>query len=187
MAVCGAGAAQVSGGVIYRAKRRGVIYAALISPLVAATVAATLVCLFLVLAALVSGDLIELIESVGWPQLPGYFMAFGLLAVIYASVFTYVTASPFLAVAWLLAHRLGWRAPRQMALTMAAGGLIYGLALFGLFSWSSFQSAPVSAVLWTGVGGAAGLPAGLVTGLFISTRAYERVAPPEPGVDAEPG
>jgi hypothetical protein len=174
-------------GAIYRAKRRGVIYAALVSPLVAATVGAAVSLGLITLAALLTGQSTESLQTWDWRERLTYLMNFAIIAVLYASLFTYMTASPFMAVAWLLAHRLSWRAPRQMALTMAAGGLIYGSALFGLFSWSSFQSAPVTAVLWTGVGGAAGLAAGLVTGLFISTRAYERVAPPEPGVDAEPG
>lgn len=165
----------MSGGVVYRANWRGVIYAALVSPLLAATIAATLVCLFLALAGLVTGDLIELIESVGWRQLPGYFMAFGLLAVIYASLFTYVTASPFMAAGWLTAHQLGWRGPRAMALVMGLGGMVYGAGLFGLFVWSSTSDTPVFAVLSIAVGGGAGLVSGLVTGAFISTRAYERV------------
>lgn len=166
-----------SGGVVYRAKRRGVIYAALASPLLAATVAATLVCLFLALAALVTGDLIDLIESVGWRQLPGYFMAFGLLAVIYANLFTYVTASPFMAAAWLTAHRLGWRGPRPMALVMGLGGMVYGAALFGLFVWSGASDTPVFAVLSIAAGAGAGLVSGLVTGAFISTKAYEPAPP----------
>jgi len=174
-------------GAIYRAKRRGVIYAALVSPLAAATVGAAVSLGLVTLAALLTGQSTESLQEWDWRERVTYLITFSVFAVLYASVFTYVTASPFMAVAWLLAHRLGWRAPRPMALTMAAGGLIYGLALFALFSWSSFQNAPVTAVLWTGVGGAAGLVAGLATGLFISTQAYERVAPPEPGVVAAPG
>jgi MFS family permease len=171
----------VSGGVVYRAKRRGVIYAALASPFLAATVAATLVCLFLALTALFTGDLIDLIESVGWRQLPGYVMAFSLLAVIYANLFIYVTASPLMAIAWLTAHRLGWRGPRAMALVMGVGGLIYGAGLFGVFGWREFSASPVVGVLWIAAGGGVGLLSGMVTGAFISTMGYQRALPTRPG------
>lgn len=171
----------MSAGVAYRATRRGVIYAALASPLLAATVAATLVCLFLALVGLVTGDLVDLMESVGWRQLPGYVMAFGLLAVIYANLFIYVTASPLMAIAWLTAHRLGWRGPRAMALVMGVGGLIYGAGLFGVFGWGEFSASPVVGVLWIAAGGGLGLLSGMVTGAFISTRAYQSVLPTRPG------
>lgn len=168
------------GGVVYRAHWRGVTYAALASPLLAATVGAAVSLGLISLAALLTGHSAESLQGRDWRELATYLMGFAVFAVLYASVFTYVTASPFMAAAWLTAHRLGWRGPRPMALVMGVGGMVYGAGLFGLFGWSSTWDTPVFAVLWIGGGGLAGLVSGLVTGAFISTRAYERIPPSSP-------
>ncbi|WBQ11555.1 hypothetical protein L2D01_07160 [Hyphomonadaceae bacterium ML37] len=155
----------------YQLRRKGVTLIALLIPMVAAVMATAMVAGLTLAHLLISmaGD-----QSFGvthWSGFAASFALFSGIALIWTVAVTYVTASPLMAAAWMLAHGLGWRAPRPMALTMAAAGLIYGTIVSSLV-WGNDPA--------TAIGGGAGLVSGFVTGLFISTRAYERVSPDDP-------
>lgn len=155
----------------YQLRRKGVTLTALLSPMVAAVTATALVAAFALAWLLISMAEDQSFGVTHWSRFAATFALFSGIALIWTVAVTYVTASPLMAAAWMLAHGLGWRAPRPMALTMAAAGLIYG-AIVSSLVWGNDPA--------TAAGGGAGLVSGLVTGLFISLKAYERVSPENP-------
>jgi hypothetical protein len=161
--------------IVYRTTPDGVKYAAILSPLVASAAANVVLGLAISTAFLVAGQQI----TVGLVVLLAFMtVVLSLAALAVTGPITYLTGGPLMAAGWALAHWLGWRGPRAMALVMAGIGAPFG----------AFIGAAVSPdIRFMMIGAASGLIAGATAGAFISLKAYERVAPPEPGVDAAPG
>ncbi|MCC5995187.1 MAG: hypothetical protein JJU18_02300 [Oceanicaulis sp.] len=161
----------------YRLRKRGVTATALMSPMLAASLAVALPALATLVFLSVTTGLDRNTGLQDWLEFLAVFALATVWVLVRAIALTYLAASPLIAAAWMLVHGLGWRGPRDLALAMGAAGFIFGAVFFGLFY--GLEVALLMAPC--------GLISGVITGLFISTRAYERVAPPEPGVDAAPG
>ena len=153
----------------YRAKPGGIKLAAILAPLIAALIMTAVLWLMFTPRLLVS-----LSPQSVWEMAGLLFLA--VLGTLYslslAVVYSYLVGGPVMAALWFVSHRLGLRGPFAMGAIMGLAGMVVGYLILNLLPVSSSSDDQFSLAM-----AGAGLIAGAAAGVFISARAYERIAP----------